>query len=181
MVMMKSWIVGAGFVLAVLPGTAIAQDGAQLDCVVTAATPGFKAEVGASMVGTDDEAARDAMFTQLGAIVDGCVTRHGIAAAAKRDYFDYNLARISREWLIGELANSKLQSSVVDKSLDFGPAGINPDLSGEMTDDHINAIVQAYITAGVDIESIDQAVWEKVGAYAAATSIYWNKRKRLPF
>ena len=40
---------------------------------------------------------------------------------------------------------------------------------------------QAYIDSGVDIEKVDTTVWEKVGAYAAATSIYWNKRKQLPF
>ncbi len=42
-------------------------------------------------------------------------------------------------------------------------------------------IVQAYIDSGVDIEKIDGAVWERVGAYAAATSIYWNRRKLLAF
>jgi len=179
--MMKSWIAGAAFVLATLSGTAAGQDGASLDCVVAAATPAFKAEIGASMVGADDEASRDALLKQLGAIADGCAARHGIAADNKSDYLEYNLARISREWLIGELASTKLQASVVDKALDFGPTGTNPDLSGEMGEDNINAIVQAYIAAGVDIGSIDQSVWEKVGAYAAATSLYWNKRKRLPF
>lgn len=179
--MTRTWIAGAAFALAALSGTAAAQDGAKLDCVTNAATPGFKAEIGGAMVGADDEAAQEARFKQLGAIVDGCVARHGIAADSKSDYFDYSLARIAREWLIGDIARSKLQASVVDKALDFGPRGANPDLTGEMNDDHINAIVQAYVAAGVDVESVDQTVWEKVGAYAAATSIYWNKRKRLPF
>ncbi len=178
--MMKSWIAGAAFALASLPGAATAQDGAKLDCVVAAATPALKAEIGASMTGPDD-APREALLKQLGAMVDDCAARHGIASDNKGDYLAYNIARIAREWLIGEIARSKLQASVVDKALDFGPRGANPDLTGEMTEDHINTILQAYVAAGVDIESIDQPVWEKVGAYAAATSIYWNKRKRLPF
>ena len=69
----------------------------------------------------------------------------------------------------------------MDKALDFGPGRANPDLSGDMTEDQIVLIVQGYVNAGVDIEKVDQSVWEKVGAYAAATSIYWNKRQRLPF
>ena len=74
-----------------------------------------------------------------------------------------------------------MKASIVDKALDFGPSGANPDLTGEMTDEQINTIVQAYVESGVDIEKVDQKVWERVGAYAAATSIYWNKRKALPF
>ena len=50
-----------------------------------------------------------------------------------------------------------------------------------MTEEQIMKIVQAYIENGVDIDKVDAAAWEKVGAYAAATSIYWNKRKLLPF
>jgi methionine synthase I (cobalamin-dependent) len=97
----------------------------------------------------------------------------------KGNYFDYGLARISREYLIGDLAKSNLSSGIVDKALDFGPSGSNPDLSADMTEDQIMSIVQAYIAAGVDIAKVDTAIWEKVGAYAAATSIYWNKRKAL--
>ena len=80
-----------------------------------------------------------------------------------------------------DIATFDLAPGVVDRALDFGPAGANPDLSSEMSEEQIMKIVQAYIEAGIDIEKVDTAVWEKVGAYAAATSIYWNKRKLLPF
>src|SRR3546814_9768271 len=88
-----------------------------------------------------------------------------------RSYFDYSRARISREWLANDIAKLGLSPAVVDKALDFGPTGANPDLSTEMTEEQIMKIVQAYVETGIDIDKLDGAVWEKVGAYAAATSL----------
>lgn len=179
--MLKALMASAVLAFVAVPGAAFAQEGAKLDCVVTAATPGLKSSVGQSMTGQGDDAAREILFKQLGTIVDECVARHSIAAEQKGDYFDYSLARISREYLIGDIAKAKLPTNLVDKALDFGPGRANPDLTGDMTEDQIMTIVQAYIDNGVDIEKVDPAIWEKVGAYAAATSIYWNKRQALPF
>lgn len=80
-----------------------------------------------------------------------------------------------------DIAKDNLSTRPVDEALDFGEGKTNPDISNKMTDRQIMAIVQAYIENGIDIDEVDGAVWEKVGAYAAATSIYWNKRKQLPF
>lgn len=179
--MHKGWMAGAACLLATLPGVLAAQEGPKLDCVVTSITPDMKSSIGAAMSGGGDDASREALFKQLVTISDGCVTQHGITAEQKGSYFDYSLARISREWLAGEMARTNLSSAIVDKALDFGPDGANPDLSGDMTEAQIMTIVQAYIDSGVDIEKIDGAVWERVGAYAAATSIYWNRRKLLAF
>ncbi|WP_447763718.1 hypothetical protein [Sphingopyxis panaciterrae] len=179
--MTKGFIVGVALAAALLPGTAMAQEGAKLDCISTGADATLKASLGLAMTGDGDEASREALFKQLGIITDACVARHSITEEQKGSYFDYGLARISREYMIGDLARSNLAPGVVDKALDFGPRGANPDLSSEMTDDQVNRIVQAYIDAGIDIETIDEASWQKVGAYAAATSIYWNKRKALGF
>jgi hypothetical protein len=179
--MFKGLMAGAVLALAAMPGAAFAQEGAKFDCVTNDSSTALKASLGAAMTGEGDDASREALFKQLAAVTDACVARHGIGEANKGDYFDYGLARISREWLIGDLARNNLSNTLVDKALDFGPSGANPDLSSDMTDDQIMAIVQAYIDSGVDIEKVDSAVWEKVGAYAAATSIYWNKRKKLPF
>lgn len=179
--MHKGLMAGVGLALATLPVAVAAQEGEKFDCVVTSVPDGTKNSIGAAMAGGGDDASREALFKQLGAVTDDCVTRHGITAEQKSVYFDYSLARISREWLIGDIAKLGLSSVTVDKALDFGPGGANPDLSGDMTEDQIMKIVQAYIESGVDIEKVDGAAWEKVGAYAAATSIYWNKRKQLPF
>ena len=179
--MVKGLIAGVALALAALPGAALAQEGAKFDCVINDTDATLRASIGGAMTGVGDDASRDALFRQLAVIVDAYVARHGITEAQKGDYFDYSLARISREWLIGDMARVNLSNAIVDKALDFGPRGANPDLSADMTDEQITAIVNAYIAEGVDIETVDSAVWEKVGAYAAATSIYWNKRKLLPF
>ncbi|WP_428627906.1 hypothetical protein [Sphingopyxis sp.] len=179
--MVKGLLAGVALALATLPGAVSAQEGAKFDCVTNDTSTTLKASIGAAMAGAGDDASRDALFKQLATISDGCVAKHGIADGQKSTYFDYSLARISREWLIGDIAKLNLSAAIVDKALDFGPKGANPDLTGEMNDDQIMAIVQAYIDSGVDIEKVDNAAWEKVGAYAAATSIYWNKRAQLPF
>ncbi|MBJ7440260.1 MAG: hypothetical protein JHD35_14715 [Sphingopyxis sp.] len=179
--MLKGLMAGAALALAAVPTVATAQEGEKFDCVVSAIAADTKASIGAAMAGAGDDASRDALFKQLATVSDDCVAKHGITEAQKATYFDYSLARISREWLVGDIAKLNLPSAVVDKALDFGPAGANPDLSSDMSEDQIMAIVQAYIDSGVDIEKVDNAAWEKVGAYAAATSIYWNKRKLLPF
>lgn len=179
--MHKGLTAGVALALAMLPGVVRAQEGEKFDCVVTSVPGGTKDAIGAAMAGGGDEASREALFKQLGAVTDDCVTRHGIAAEQKAVYFDYSLARISREWLMSDIAKLGLAGVIVDKALDFGPGGANPDLSGDMTEDQIMKIVQAYVENGVDIEKVDGTAWEKVGAYAAATSIYWNKRKLLAF
>lgn len=163
--------------LATLPSAVTAQDGEKLDCVALSVPDDTRDSIGAAMAGGGDEASREALFKQLASITDACVARHGITAEQKGPYFDYGLARISREWLANDIAKLDLSPAIVDKALDFGPAGANPDLSTDMTEEQIMKIVQAYVEAGVDIDKVDGAVWEKVGAYAAATSIYWNKRK----
>lgn len=179
--MYKGLLAGVALAWAMLPVAVAAQEGAKFDCVSQGVSAPDKASIGAAMAGAGTDEIRDALFKQLGVVTDECVARYGIPAEQKGHYFDYSLARISREWLIGDIARLNLSSAVVDKALDFGPDRANPDLSGEMNDDQIMKIVQAYIESGVDIEKIDSAVWEKVGAYAAATSIYWNKRKLLTF
>lgn len=171
----------AAAVLVSLPGIASAQEGEKFDCVVASVPSETRASIGDAMAGGGDVASREALFKDLGTVTDACVARHGITDEQKGIYFDYSLARISRERLAADIGKHDLAPAVVDKALDFGPMGTNPDLSGDMTEEQVMKIVQAYIESGVDIDKIDGAVWEKVGAYAAATSIYWNKRKRLPF
>lgn len=181
--MIKALMAGAALMLAPWPGAVLAQELAQenarLDCVNGDIDAGLKESLGASMAGSGEEGMRQTLLTHLATLVDVCAARHGIAEAQKSDYFDYSLARISREWLVEDLARLGMASPIVDKALDFGPGQTNPDLSGDMTEEQIKAVVQAYAETGVDTEKVDSAIWEKVGAYAAATSIYWNKRQWL--
>lgn len=179
--MFRTLLAAAVLASSALPATASAQEGEKFDCVVASIPSETRASIGDAMAGGGDVASREALFKDLGTVTDACVARHGITDEQKGVYFDYSLARISREWLAVDIGKLDLPPAVVDKALDFGPTGTNPDLSGDMTEEQVMKIVQAYIESGVDIDKIDGAVWEKVGAYAAATSIYWNKRKQLPF
>lgn len=179
--MIKALMAGAALALLAMPGLGFAQEGAKLDCAYQGTDAALRASLGGAMAGAGDDASREALFKQLGSVVDGCVARHALTDEQKGTYFDYSLARIAREWLTGEVARFDLSTDIVDKALDFGPRGANPDLSGEMTEEQIVTIVQAYVDKGVDIDKVEAAVWEKVGAYAAATSIYWTKRKALAF
>jgi len=176
---MKAWIAGAVLALVAAPGAAFAQDGAKLDCISGAASAELKVALGTAMAGSIDDAGHDALFARLSDVVDSCAAKHGIGESLKTEYFNYGLARIARDWLTGEIAKASLSTGPVDKALDFGIDGANPDLSNDMDEDQIMAIVTAYQDAGVDVEAVDQAVWEKVGAYAAATSLYWTNRQKL--
>src|SRR3546814_11871631 len=95
------------------------------------------------MAGGGDEASREALFKDLASITEACVTRHGITAEQKGPYFDYSLARISREWLANDIAKPGLSPADADKALDFGPTGAHPDLSTELTEEQITKSVQA--------------------------------------
>ena len=175
----KRWIFSAALALASVPGAAFAQDGAKLDCISATAGSDLKSGLGAAMSRGEDAGIHDALFEQLAAIAKGCASKHGVGDPLQEAYFNYGLARIARDWLTGEIAKASLSTGPVDKALDFGINGANPDLTNDMGDDAIMAIITAYQDAGVDVDAIDQSVWEKVGAYAAATSIYWANRKKL--
>src|SRR5690606_30266684 len=121
--MIKALMAGVGLMLAALPGAVAAQEGEKLDCVVASVPGGTRDSIGEAMAGGGDEAMREALFKDLAGITDACVTRHGISAEQKGPYFDYSLARISREWLANDIAKLDLSPAVVDRALDFGPSG----------------------------------------------------------
>lgn len=153
----------------------------RLDCALINAGFRLRSSIGESMTRESGASIREALFGRLRAVVDQCAIQYNIVQIQREDYFKYSLAAVSREWLMMDIAKDNLSTRPVDEALDFGEGKTNPDISNKMTDRQIMAIVQAYIENGIDIDEVDGAVWEKVGAYAAATSIYWNKRKQLPF
>lgn len=177
--MMKAFPLGVALMLAGLPAGTAAQEGAKLDCGVAGMDVGQRSLLGSAMVGEGTADAQEALIKELAAIIDGCVVSQGIAADLKTAYFDYSIARVAREWLSSRMAESNMSTVVIDRALDFGPAGANPDLSQDMSEEQIMKIVQAYIDSGIDIEKVDPKIWELVGAYAASTSIYWNRRNSL--
>lgn len=173
---------GAALMLAALPGAAWAQDDAPFDCAVNEASSALKRSIAESAMGG---AEKDAQYQQgladLTAIADGCIARFHPDEEQKASYLDYNVARILRDWMAGELAGFGLSASVVDNALDFGPGRGNPRLLGAMSEEQVKTLVQALIDGGIDTENISSAAWETVGTYAAATSVYWRLREQLSF
>ena len=163
------------------PRDIVILSGRKLDCALINAGHGLRNALGVSMAGDGNHTSRQALFKRLRTVVDQCVAQYDIPLNQKEDYFQYSLASISREWLMMDIAKYNLTTGPVDRALDFGERKKNPDISRNMSNRQIEDIVNAYIYSGVEIDSVSNKVWEKVGAYAAATSIYWNKRNLLPF
>lgn len=177
--MNKGWILGAALAATAVPGAAFGQDGAKLDCIPAAADRDLKDRIGTGISDNRDPEAQERAFRKLDPIVRRCAAKHGVADALAEDYFSYGVARIARDWLIAEIAKAGLSTGPVDTVLDFGVHGANPDLENGLDDDMLMSIVAAYQKNGVDVQSVDQRVWEQVGAYAGVTSIYWNSRSKL--
>jgi hypothetical protein len=164
--------------IAALAGPLTAQ-AADIACATKGITPEYRADLGAAML-ADDLAARDRLFPVLMTAARGCAQTAGYTDAQSALYFDVILADVSRGWLTAELAKAGLDSKVIDDAFDFGPTGANPSLDDAISDNQIEAVVKAFIKAGVAVEKIEQKSWEQVGAYAAATAIYWRAMAKLP-
>ena len=166
----------AALLLTFAPLPAFATDAA---CAIQRTTPEFRAQLASAMT-TGDESVRARLSETLESAVKACAEQAGYNEAQSTAYFDIVLSEISRGWLIPELAKVGLANTVIDKALDFGPGRTNPALENDISEAQIGAIISGYIAAKVDIEKIPQQAWEQVGAYAAATAIYWQAIGKLP-
>jgi hypothetical protein len=148
-------------------------------CAVGRTTPEFRAELANAMT-IGDETARERLNVTLNEAVKICADQAGYNDEQGAAYFDIVLSEISRTWLTAELAKAGLATSVIDKALDFGPGRTNPGLENDISEEQIGAIISGFLAAKVDIEKVPQQAWEQVGAYAAATAIYWQAIGKLP-
>lgn len=171
----KTWLIAAAMV-ACGPVSANAADPS---CAIDRTTPAYRAELASAMT-TGDAAARDRLEATLNDAVKVCADQAGYNDEQGSVYFDIVLSEISRGWLIAELAKAGLATKVIDKALDFGPGRANPTLENDISEAQIGAIISGYLDAKVAIEKVDQKAWEQVGAYAAATAIYWQAIGKLP-
>ncbi|HMO75026.1 MAG TPA: hypothetical protein PKD99_09390 [Sphingopyxis sp.] len=178
--MIKTMAAGLALMAAALPAAVMAQEGAKLDCVLQDTADDLKESLFTAMMASDTEA-REPLFAQLRVFTTSCAERHGIAEDHRRSYFNYSLSRMMRDRLIEALAGLGISALPVDRALDFGPDGSNPALEGGITDEQLESIEQAYQADGVDFDNLDEAGLERIGMYAAITSIYWTSRADLPF
>lgn len=148
-------------------------------CAIARTTPEFRVEIAKSMT-RGDESESDRLSQTLTSAVQVCADAAGYDDQQGAAYFDFVLSEISRGWLIGELDKAGLSHLVIDKALDFGEGRTNPTLEEDISEAQIGAVISGFISAGVDIEKVPQQAWEHVGAYAAATGIYWQAAGKLP-
>lgn len=148
-------------------------------CAVNRTTPEYRTELAIAMTQGDD-AARKRLEGTLNDAVAACAKVAGYDEAQNLAYFDIVLSEISRGWLIPELAKAGLANTVIDKALDFGPGRTNPTLEEDISEAQIEAIITGFLDARVDLDKVPQQAWEHVGAYAAATAIYWQAIGKLP-
>jgi hypothetical protein len=164
---------------AMLPVAASAQLGDKLDCAVDRAEPAFRTLLADALIGDGGNSGSERLIGQFSTIADACTAGFTLDAAQKKAYLDYGVSRILREWLISRLAGYGLSGSTIDTALDFGPGRSNPRLSGEMGEEQVKILVQAFIEGGIDAENLSSPAWESVGTYAAVSSIYWRQRQAL--
>lgn len=170
---------GAALMIAAWPMAVEAQSDTVLDCAVDRADPGLKRSLASAMMGEGDDAAFDAMLARFSVVADDCTAGLALTDTQKKTYVDYGIARIVREWMVGELAGYGLSASTIDDALEFGAGRRNPAMAGEMGEDQVKALVQAFIESGIDAEGLRAPAWNAVGTYAAASSIYWRRRQLL--
>lgn len=177
--MIRFLVSGAALALAAMPVTASAQLGDKLDCAVERAEPPFKNLLAEALIGDGDNLGFERLLGQFSTIADSCAADFTFDATQKKAYLDYGVSSVLREWLIRRLASYGLSATAIDTALDFGRGRSNPRLSGEMSEDQVKILVQAFMEDGVDTESLSSPAWESVGTYAAVSSIYWRQRQVL--
>lgn len=177
--MIRFLLSGATLALAAMPVAASAQLGDKLDCAVDKAEPPFKNLLAEALIGDGENLGFERLLGQFSTIADSCTSGFVLDAVQKKAYLDYGVSRILRDWLTSRLASYGLSATAIDTALDFGPGRSNPRLSGEMSEDQVKILVQAFMEGGVDTESLSSPAWESVGTYAAVSSIYWRQRQAL--
>ena len=152
---------------------------ADTSCAIRLVSPEFRVDLAKAMT-TGDNSQSDSLSEKLSALVRTCVQAAGYNEQQGAAYFDAVMSEISRGWLIAELEKAGLAHSVIDKALDFGVGRTNPNPQGDLGEEQIDAIINGFVAAGVDIDKVPQQAWEQVGSYVAATGIYWQAIRQLP-
>ena len=177
--MIRFLVCGAALAMAVTPVAVSAQLGDKLDCAVDKAEPAFRNLLAEALIGDGENLGFERLVGQFSTIADSCTAGFVLDAGQKKAYLDYGVSRILRDWLTSRLASYGLSATAIDTALDFGPGRSNPRLSGEMNEDQVKTLVQAFMEGGVDTESLSSPAWESVGTFAAVSSMYWRQRQAL--
>jgi hypothetical protein len=170
---------GLVFMAAVTPPAAARSDEV-LGCAQAALGNEFPSRLGQMMTSENtDSTIADSIFEQLAKESDACGQRASMDAEELNAFFDYNMARISREWMAREMTSFGIDPAVIDRAAELGPGLKNPSMDAGVPDALIDAIVAAVAEAGVDTGNVPESGWSMVGSYLAATSAMWNAHAKL--
>lgn len=183
----RRWMTGAMLAIAALSVPVLAESGGEpgsepaafADCAVDRADATLKRSLAAALINGADDGVVDPLMAQYAALSSACAADWALDDAQRKAYLDYGVMRLMRDWLAGELAGYGLSAATVDTALDFGDGRRNVPLAGEMQEDEVKALVQAFVEAGVDAENLGPTAWEAVGTYAAVSPIFWRKRQQV--
>lgn len=150
-----------------------------LECTTQEVTPAFRGKVADAMLAAESPET-DALFVQLATVAEACAARHGLATGKGEAYFTYAIARLPHDAFTTRLGDVGISAAVLDEALDFGLGRTNPVIAGDLNPAQIERIVAALGANGVAVDTVPQSSWELVGAYAAATSLMWQARAKLP-
>jgi len=167
------------FLAAALAAPALASSEDLLECTTQEVTPAFRGTIADAML-AEDSPETDTLFAQLATVAETCAGRHGLAKDKGEAYFAYSIARLPHDDFTVRLGDLGISVAVLDEALDFGPGRTNPVISGRLSQVQVERIVAALEANGAAVGTIPQTSWELVGAYAAATSLMWQARAKLP-
>ena len=162
---------------ALFPSLAAAQSADLLECTTQEVTPAFREKLADAML--DEGADSNALFEQLVHVADGCAARFALPQEQNEAYFTYSLSRLPRDAFIARLGAAGISAAVIDDALDFGEGRSNPAISGDLQPAQLEALLAALAANGVDVDKVAETSWEMVGAYAAASSLMWQSRRKL--
>ncbi|HTN15221.1 MAG TPA: hypothetical protein VL094_10490 [Sphingomonadaceae bacterium] len=158
--------------LAATPARATTEEAVQ--CPVLIVPAAFAREMADAMsVGQPTQEEQKAIGQKVKRIADACRSVHGIADDREEDYINLAMSGIVMARLAVDLEEGGVPPLYVEEVLDIGEGRMNL-LPEEFSAEVVSKLLDRLKQNSVDTDRIDPDVWQKVGAYAAATGAYYT-------
>lgn len=158
--------------LAATPARATTEEAVQ--CPVLIVPAAFAREMADAMsVGQPTQEEQEAIGQKVKTIANACRSVHGIADDREEDYINLAMSGIVMTRLAVDLEEGGVPPLYVEEVMDVGEGRMNL-LPEEFSDEVVSKLLDRLKQNGVDTDRVDPDVWQKVGAYAAATGAYYT-------
>lgn len=125
--------------------------------------------IDAMLDGSARSAAGKALFDQLNAIADGCMSQHQVPRSLNTYYGSYAFDVLMRDELARRLRAAKVPVEALDEALGYGPGRVNPVIR-EVEQSHVDKMNAATKARGYDLDKAPEQVLRYVGMYVGAQS-----------